>query len=169
MKKGGVVTVSDLMANSNSALVQMSCSMVDDDTTPVSSLCVLFENERWQALGRSFSWKGLAMTDRARYSSADGRVSWNTLEQAESALLPHCWTWAGPEWEVDVLLDDGTSAEWRYHDNFSKGDMPKGSLAKTASSYVRRRCLRRVRFLDPGLASVDTFPCTADEGKKGLP
>ena len=143
MKKGGVVTVSDLMANSNSALVQMSCSMVDDDTTPVSSLCVLFENERWQALGRSFSWKGLAMTDRARYSSADGRVSWNTLEQAESALLPHCWTWAGPEWEVDVLLDDGTSAEWRYHDNFSKGDMPKGSLAKTASSYVRRRCLKR--------------------------
>jgi hypothetical protein len=130
MKQGTVVTVGDLLANS-STLVEMKCSM-QDDTVPVSSACCIFENERWQAIARTFSWKGLAITDRARYSSADGRVSWNTLEQVESALQSQPL--------LDLLMPP-LMAQWAGLAETDRGLLGLMEAIKSLAAALGDRCL----------------------------
>ena len=133
----------------------------------------LFENERYTPL-TGWSSKGLLLTDRKAFTTADGQSGWSSLEEASEYYLScgtliHCdlshlsylhfigWRWYsspshGSEsilWKVDVFLENCDDDGWAYATDFNSfTDHNSGTRIKSMVHFVRRRRYLRKQYFD---------------------
>ena len=50
----------------------------------------IYKNERYQPTS-GFTSNGLLMNDRSKFSSIDGKSSWNTIDEAADAMISFGW------------------------------------------------------------------------------
>ena len=129
------------------------------DLTPAITTTI-YENQRYSAWG--WGPGALLVTDRPRFSTADGKVGWATLEEVDAALSCPGWEaapggWSSPNESDDITCsnsggnsssrasnDDGDAALWRYGHSFKGAVCCEHSHAeKGALDFVRRRRLTR--------------------------
>lgn len=128
------------------------------------------ENERaW--IGGGFSKAGLLPNDRGRYSTADGTLSWKTLEEAQTALLGKGWTYDSGK--IDSSMhnekkdeededgdnnddddageksnEEGSTSEWFYARDFTIGAIASAKTTRGTLHWVRFRRLTRTKVID---------------------
>lgn len=100
-------------------------------------VAVVYENERFNGLSRSWSSGALLPTDRRAYSSSSGKKNWRTLESATSELLGKHWTWIENDWQGSVELE--------YASDF--GTFKEARAQPGRFDFVRRRRLQRTARL----------------------
>jgi hypothetical protein len=158
----------------------MSSSVVPH--SPRAIVVELYENERrW--IGRGFSKKGLLPTERGPYSTADGSLSFTTLDelaygqQAQPLLLGRGWLWEeGSQFEycykytkntVGASSDDETAHQWdkdgwSYAVDFSPTRLLAATCKQGMAHFVRRRSIRRNKYFDPHeFSKIETQPPAA--------
>ena len=110
----------------------------------------IHENERTWLGGGGFSKRGLLPSDRGRYSSADGSVSWPTLDAASAGLLLPGYVWLEQSAFTAVNDDnDNNNNEWWYARDFSPAALDKAQPKKGPLHFVRFRRLVRPRRMEP--------------------
>lgn len=100
-------------------------------------VAVVYENERFNSLSRSWSAGALLPTDRRAYSSSSGKKSWRTLESASKELLGTHWTWIEDDWQGSLELE--------YASDF--GTFKDARAEPGRFDFVRRRRLQRTARL----------------------
>mmetsp|Transcript_30814 Transcript_30814/g.44851 ORF Transcript_30814/g.44851 Transcript_30814/m.44851 type:complete len:486 (+) Transcript_30814:99-1556(+) len=112
----------------------------------------IYENQRFW-VGGGFSKKGLLPTDRCRaYSSFDGSLSFQTLEECSEQLLGKGWHYDDNDnGFLPVIDEDGTTdvEGWSYFSDFSADAIQSPKKAKGLTHFVRRRRLFRMKTFEP--------------------
>jgi hypothetical protein len=97
----------------------------------------IFRNERYSPIS-GWSCEGLLMTDRGKYSTSDGNVSFNTLEEASSAFISLGWIWETENWESDTSNTNVDENGFAYATDFIGFDSDNaGSAVKTMVRCIR--------------------------------
>lgn len=108
--------------------------------TPISNLrrkIEIYRNERYSPIS-GWSCEGLLMTDRGKYSTSDGNVSFNSLDDASSAFVSIGWIWETANWETDTSYTNVDENGFCYATDFIGFDGENaGSAVKTMVSSLR--------------------------------
>jgi hypothetical protein len=104
----------------------------------------VFENQRFVLT--QFSCKSLLPTDRRAYSTECGKISWNTTEEAEKALISSGWEWFPISWSTDYEYPNTDAEGWSYDVDF--GNFQNASGVKKMIHFVRRRRMTRMQTFD---------------------
>ena len=93
------------------------------------------------------SFYELSLIDRFAYTTKDGVDGWNTVDEAENALLSAGWYWVETSsWQPEVHSIQTDSQGWIYAVNF--GFIDDGVPDMSMIHFVRRRKLRRERHFN---------------------
>mmetsp|Transcript_17880 Transcript_17880/g.18646 ORF Transcript_17880/g.18646 Transcript_17880/m.18646 type:complete len:511 (+) Transcript_17880:59-1591(+) len=105
----------------------------------------VYENERYQLSAMGWSSQGLLPTDRKNFSSKDGKIGWNNIEQSSQSLISRGWLWLDNNWNINKEENVTDNDGWMYATNF--GSIDQSSAIKTMSHFVRRRRYTRKQIL----------------------
>lgn len=117
------------------------------NTIGIQSIVEIDENERYW-MGHGFGKRGLLPTDRGAFSTTDGSLSWNSLEEAREdlVLLGRGWSFAEDEYfAANRKEDDG----WMYASDFRSNHIADAKPDRGKLHWVRFRRLIGTKVFQP--------------------